>query len=428
MANLTTKPTYLDQIEMYATKRMTNELPDKIVYHDIEHTHRLIKVIKEIGSEENISDEEMELCLMAGWLMNLGFIEMDHNDVDNPKDLFEECKKHNMRLGEAFLKEIEYPEARIDAVLAIMREGVFEDYNRSKLGAILSDAATSDWALPEGKKLLKKLYEEFLLTGIVSFGKSSWYDAVLNYLYKHQYLTAYAKEQFNPKKKRLIEKVEKEKKSREKADNQLIRKEMEISDEELKKLKKSLSSVNGRDERGIQTMFRTTSRNHYTISQMIDRKANIMISINAILLSLIMSRIIGTIDTFCIHNSPILVILICSTISIACAILAITPPKTHGKFEESTVRNKEGNLLYFGNFHNMKLRDYEWGMLQMLNDHNYLYGSMIRDLYFLGQTLRVKSKLIRFSLGSFVIGIFAAVVFFFIVSSMSDFHFGNSTH
>lgn len=428
MEDVIKKVAYLDQLEIYVTNKLTNDLPDKMVYHDIEHTHRLVVAIKEIGAAEGISDEEKELCVMAGWLTNLGFIDIDHQEVKDTQDFFEKCRKSSIHLGTLFLREIGLPSEKIAHIISIMQDGGFGKASKTKLGAILNDAASSDWARPQGKKRLKRLYEELLLTGVISLGKSTWYDAVISFLNKHQYQTAYGKAYLAPKKDQLIAKVEKEKKNIEKAENQIIRKEMEISDEELKKLKKSLSSVTGRDERGIQTMFRTTSRNHYTISQMIDRKANIMISINAILLSLIMSRIIGKMETFCIHNSPIIVILIFSTFSIACAIFAITPPRTHGKFEERTVRNKEGNLLYFGNFHNMKLRDYEWGMLQMLNDHNYLYGSMIRDLYFLGQSLKLKSKLIRFSLGTFVAGLCIAVIAFIIVSGMSDFHFGTATH
>ena len=198
--------------------------------------------------------------------------------------------------------------------------------------------------------------------------------------------------------------------------------ELSISDSEYKALKKSLNSVKGRDERGIQTMLRTTSRNHYTLNQMVDRKANIMISINAIVLSLILSRIVGNEHTFCVHNYPVLFILIASVISIAFAIISIIPAKTHGQFTEDEIRSKKGNLLYFGNFHNMKFRDYNWGMLQMLNDSEYLYTSMIRDQYFLGQMLSRKYKNIRIALVTFLIGVSLGAVSFLILAGIPEYH------
>ena len=83
---------------------------------------------------------------------------------------------------------------------------------------------------------------------------------------------------------------------------------------------------------------------------------------------------------------------------------------------------KKGNLLYFGNFHNMKFRDYNWGMLQMLNDSEYLYTSMIRDQYFLGQMLSRKYKNIRIALVTFLIGFSLGAVSFLILAGVPEYH------
>jgi len=93
------------------------------------------------------------------------------------------------------------------------------------------------------------------------------------------------------------------------------------------------------------------------------------------------------------------------------------PAKTQGDFSEEEIRSKEGNLLYFGNFHNMQLRDFEWGFLQLLNDKDYLYQSMIRDYYFQGIALNRKYKFIRTSLTIFLIG-FGVAFSFFLISKM----------
>jgi len=238
----------------------------------------------------------------------------------------------------------------------------------------------------------------------------------------HQYLTEYGRNHLEPKKLKSIESLKKQKKEILKNQKALLKKELNISEDELKKLKKSLKSVKGRDDKGIQTMFRTTSRNHYTLNQMVDGKANIMISVNAIILSLILSRIIGTVETWCIHNAPILIMLITSSFSVIFAVLAIRPPKSHGEFTEEEIRNRQGNLLYFGNYHNMTFRDYQWGMLQMINDGDNLYTTMIRDLYFMGQMLERKYNHLRYSLNVFMIGFILAVILFIIASSMPDFH------
>lgn len=121
-----------------------------------------------------------------------------------------------------------------------------------------------------------------------------------------------------------------------------------------------------------------------------------------------------------------LILLISSLLSIVFAVLAIIPTKSHGEFSEQEIRSRKGNLLYYGNYHNMSFRDYNWGFLQMMNDGDYLYTSLIKDLYFMGQELHRKYKYIRISLGVFMIGIVLTVILFIGVSMMSDFHFGGS--
>jgi len=97
------------------------------------------------------------------------------------------------------------------------------------------------------------------------------------------------------------------------------------------------------------------------------------------------------------------------------AVLAIKWNRTHSEFSENEVRNKKGNLLYFGNFLNMQFRDYEWAMLQMFNDKDYLYASLIREIYYLGQKLRKKHSFLRSSLNVFLIGTIISIISFFIV-------------
>jgi len=420
---------YLDKIELDMTKFITEDLSDKLVYNNIGSNHRMSTTIKELADIEGISDLDREILLAACWLRYFGFKDLDKFDLNSYEDLYINCNECTLIYAKDYLNSIGYPKDRTEQILQILSESnqYFRDSNielKNPLTKIFLDASNKDWARKNGRKYMKQLYQQFLLTGVAPKGKSNWHDTVLKFLINHEYLTTYGKEKLESKKQTLIKKIEKEKKENLKNQQLILKKELDISDDELKKLKKSLKSVKGRDERGIQTMFRTTSRNHYTLNQMVDRKANIMISVNAIILSLIISRIVGQIQTFCVHNSPIIILLLVCTISIILAIVAIIPSKSHGEFTEEDIRNKEGNLLYFGNYYNMSFRDYNWGMLQLLNDGDHLYTTMIRDQYFLGQMLNRKYTYIRKSLFVFMFGFAFAVLIFVIVSTLPGFHIG----
>ena len=95
--------------------------------------------------------------------------------------------------------------------------------------------------------------------------------------------------------------------------------------------------------------------------------------------------------------------------SIILSILATRPNVTQGKFTKEDVANKKVNLLFFGNFHKMKLPDFEWGITEMMQDRDYLYGSLTKDLYFLGLVLDRKYKILRLTYTVFMIGIIVSV-------------------
>ena len=117
-----------------------------------------------------------------------------------------------------------------------------------------------------------------------------------------------------------------------------------------------------------------------------------------------------------------LIIAVCMT-TIVFAILATRPKVNSGIFTREDILKKKTNLLFFGNFHSMKLGDYLWGIDQMMKDAEYLYGSMTTDIYFLGKVLAKKFQLLRIAYNVFMYGIGLAMITFIITFLMS---FGSS--
>ena len=148
---------------------------------------------------------------------------------------------------------------------------------------------------------------------------------------------------------------------------------------------------------------------------MADNKANIMISINTLIIGGIVTILMRKLD-----SNPHLIIptFLLLTVSLVCIILAIRvtrPSLTEGKFTKEDIKQKKTNLLFFGNFYNMGLEDFSWGMKEMMNDRDYLYGSMIKDFYFLGQVLGKKYRYLRVCYTIFLIGLILSVIAFAIV-------------
>jgi hypothetical protein len=161
-------------------------------------------------------------------------------------------------------------------------------------------------------------------------------------------------------------------------------------------------------------MLRLTSENHMRLSEMADNKANILISVNAIIISVILSVLIRKIEVDKHLTIPTMIFLASSVFTIILAILATRPKITKGIFTRDQILNRKTNLLFFGNFHKAKLDEYKWGMSTMMRDPNYLYGSLVDDIYYLGQVLGRKYRLVRIAYNIFMIGILASVIAFII--------------
>lgn len=191
--------------------------------------------------------------------------------------------------------------------------------------------------------------------------------------------------------------------------------EVKALEKEVEKFKKKAKEAKElKPTRGIETMFRLTSKNHIELSSIADNKANIMISINSIILSVIVSVLIRKLEEYPHFTIPAVILTVVCLLTIVFAVLATRPNVTKGRFEREDIYNKKTNLLFFGNFHKMSLEDYEWGMSEMLKDAEYLYGSLTKDIYFLGAVLGKKYRLLRISYTIFMFGFVVSVAGFVI--------------
>ena len=162
-------------------------------------------------------------------------------------------------------------------------------------------------------------------------------------------------------------------------------------------------------------MYRTTYRTHVNLSSIADNKANIMLSINAIVISITLSSLVPRFGSTPHLIAPTILLLAVCLMAMIFATLSTRPKITEGKFTREDIEQKRSNLLFFGNFYNMSLDDFHWGMMEMIKDSDFLYSSMTRDLYFLGIVLAKKYRYLRICYGIFMYGLIASVAAFALV-------------
>ena len=196
-----------------------------------------------------------------------------------------------------------------------------------------------------------------------------------------------------------------EDRKKEKIEEKYLTEALNIDKEALKALKKKLAKVEPRSERGAETLFRLVSKNQYTLNSMIDKKSNILKSINALILSIILGTVYGELDSDPHLIYPVILMLLTNIISIAYAIFATRPELKHGK--ESV-----NNLLFYGNFNKMVEDEYVEKMTGLMYQGDELYKTIAKDTFYLGKTIDKKFKLLRKSFHVFLGGIIISVVTF----------------
>lgn len=197
----------------------------------------------------------------------------------------------------------------------------------------------------------------------------------------------------------------------EKLKDEYLTQELNIDKEELKALKKKLAKVEPRSERGAETLFRLVSKNQYTLNTMIDRKSNILISINALILSIILGTIYSQLDNDPHLIYPVIMMLLTNITSIAFAIFATRPELKHGK-------KNANNLLFYGNFNTMEEKEYVEKMTGLMYQGDELYKTIAKDTFHLGKTIDKKFRLLRKSFHVFLAGIILSVIAFILCHLM----------
>jgi hypothetical protein len=195
---------------------------------------------------------------------------------------------------------------------------------------------------------------------------------------------------------------------------------LEMQRERRKRKKAQKQAKDAKDgtlgtNRGIETMFRTSYRTHVDLSHLADNKANIMISINGIIISILLASISPKIDANPWLLLPTAFLLVGCLGSMIYAILAARPRVSSHVVSLEDVKSDRSNILFFGNFISLEEDDFVEGMKDLLTNTDRLYVNMIRDIYSLGGVLAKKFRLLRVSYNIFMFGLIIGVGLFILV-------------
>lgn len=410
-------PELLRHIREYTLAYYKTHTNDKLIYHDKGHTEDMVTAAMQIGNHYQLNDRNFFIVQAAAWFHDLGYmVDIAHHEAQSAVLALNFLQKHNAN------------EEDIDAIKGCVLATQMPQKPVSLLEKIVCDADLFHLGTDDFFKKDKLLLKEINALYHKDLGKLEWRRKSIQFLEEHHYHTDYCQLLLNSGKEANIQTLKNkvaaaEKKAEDKAEEKHTEPMQEtalstFNDDSEKPEKDGKKKKADRPDKGIETMFRISSSNHQRLSDMADNKAHIMITVNSIILSAVISLLLRKLTDYEYLTIPTFILLSISLLAMTFSILATRPSIPTGIFKRADVDERRVNLLFFGNFYKMPLEDYTYGMVKMMEDKEFLYGSLIKDVYAQGVVLGKKYRLLRIAYNIFMFGLIASVLAFIIASAL----------
>ncbi|HEY4110394.1 Pycsar system effector family protein [Puia sp.] len=400
--------TVLEQAEHYVRSLYDAQANDKLYYHDLRHTEGVVEAATQIAQHYQLSDGDFFTVSVAAWFHDIGYL-------TGPGAGHEE---RGARMVQSFLEGTGVEFGVIEAVKRCIIATQLPQRAVGLSEQIVCDADLYHLGTDEFSDRNKLMRKEAEAVQGRKISKDEWRRSTIRFLEAHQYYTDYCRLLLNEKQHENLMKLRaKDPDAGGNAIDTLLREHgLEESRQEQQQPMDKKKEKKKDPGRGIDTVFRITSNNNQKLSSQADSKAHILIQVNSIIISVLLSLLLRKIEDHTNLAIPATLLLAVNLVTIIFSILATRPHIPPGTFSQADLDEKKVNLLFFGNFYRMSLEQYASGMLIMMDDRDFLYGSLIRDVYFQGIALGKKYRWLRLSYNVFMYGLIASVLAFLIAA------------
>ena len=391
----------LDDVKTHVEHLFQTGANEQLVYHNLTHTEHVVKHAIEIGNYYQLSDRDFFIVQCACWFHDVGYL-----------DGRDQHEKKGAESAASFLRGVGLDEESIQEIQGCIMATKMPQSPKNLLQQIVCDADLYHLGSDGFKERNKLMRKETIAVCNKEIDKNLWRLGTLQLLEAHHYHTQYCIDKLTARKNETMHALKVQIQESFNLSSPPSEAIAATEEKTTAKDKKKKDDKDSRPEKGIETMFRITSNNHQRLSDMADNKAHIMISINSIILSVVLSVLLRKLEDNEHLILPTVTLLLICLVTMVFSILATRPSVPPGRFTPEEVLEKKPNLLFFGNFYRMSLRDYNDAMEKMMENRDYLYGSLIKDIYSQGIVLGRKYRLLRIAYNVFMFGIIVSVLGF----------------
>ena len=379
--------TNVSKTERHVKNLLQEKLTPDHYYHNLPHTLSVVDAVRLLSARHEISNEDCELLEVAAWFHDIGYVKSYENHEANGAEMAAE-----------FLKDLDYSEEDIATIKRLILATKISHEPTDQMEMILRDADLSDIGRADYLALLSGLRHEWEVFRNEIYDERAWYQLNYKFVKEHKYHTNIAEEIYgiqHRQNEKTLKKLRKKKKKKKKKTKPDTRTGNTIS-----------------TNRSAQMMFKTALRNHMDLSNLADNKANIMLSVNALIVTIAVPMAAGYVNDAPHLMIPVIVLLLTCLCSMIFATLATRPIPMTGITTQEDINKGQSNLFFFGNFYRMGIKEYDAGMDLIIADDDTLESAIKRDLYFLGRSLGKKYNQLRICYNLFMVGVVLSVLLF----------------
>lgn len=168
------------------------------------------------------------------------------------------------------------------------------------------------------------------------------------------------------------------------------------------------------------SILRTTLRNNIELTNIADNKANVLLSLNALMLTFLVPLTLPYLDRIIALRLgfPLITMAITCLVTIYIAVLVLKPSRFAGQGIKVNGKNDHVSPFFFGNFQNMSKSDFLDYSSDVLSDEYLVKSFISNDFYHIGLRLAEKMKMVRTAFNIFIYGMSSAIILTLVMLSI----------
>ena len=155
----------VQKAESYVVAQLNEKLPPSYLYHNLSHTRRVVKYVKELIEKEKIGTNDARILELAAWFHDIGFIKSNENH-----------ENHSAEIAKTFLKKEKVAAATINKIEELILVTTMLREPKNSLEKIILDADCAHLGKKFYFEVSELLREEWVALGLKKLPDVEWIE------------------------------------------------------------------------------------------------------------------------------------------------------------------------------------------------------------------------------------------------------------